>query len=65
MGGVEGDWEEDEICSKTSPLTLTGVIKGLKNRGREREVEVGREEKENIEINQMQIDSATQKQEQR
>ena len=23
LGGVQGDWEEDENCPKTSPLTLT------------------------------------------
>ena len=46
-------------------LTLTGITKGPKNRGREREAEVTREEEENIEINHMQIDSATQEQEHR
>ena len=65
LGGVEGDCEEEETCPRTSPLTLTGIIKGLKNRGREREDEVTREEEENIEINHMQIDSETQEQEQR
>ena len=47
----------------TSPLTLTGITKGLKNRGREREDEISREEEENIEINQIQINSADQEQE--
>ena len=28
LGGVEGDWEEEETCSKVSPQTLTGIIKG-------------------------------------
>ena len=37
LGGVEGDWEEEENCLRTSPLTLTGITKGPKNRGRERE----------------------------
>ena len=23
LGGVEGDWEEEENCPRTSPLTLT------------------------------------------
>ena len=36
LGGVEGDWKEEETCSKTSPLTLTRVIKGLKNKGKEK-----------------------------
>ena len=65
LGSVEGDWEEEETCSRTSPLILTGITKGPKNRGREREVEVAREEEDNIEINQIQIDSATQEKEQR
>ena len=49
LGGVEGDWGEEETCPKTSPLTVTGITKGPKNRGREREAEVAREEEENIE----------------
>ena len=63
LGGVEGDWEEEENCPRTSPLTLTGITKGPKNRGREREVEAVGEEEENIEINQIQIDSVAQEQE--
>ena len=39
LGKVEGDWEEEETCPKTSPLTLTLIIKGLKNRGKEKEAE--------------------------
>ena len=46
FGGVLGDLEEEENCPKTSPLTLIGIIKGPKNRGREREVEAVREEEE-------------------
>ena len=65
LGGVEGDWEEEENYSKTSPLTLTGITKGPKNKGREREAEVARGEEENREINQIQIDNATQEQEHR
>ena len=60
LGGVKGDWEEEETCPRTSPLTLTGITKGPKNRGSEREAEVAREEEENIEINRIQIDSAAQ-----
>ena len=56
LGGVEGDWEEEENCHKTSPLILTGITKGPKNRGRERDVEVERDEEDNIEINQMQLE---------
>ena len=51
MAGVEGDWEEDENYPSTSPLTLIGITKGPKNRGREREAEVAREAEDNIEIN--------------
>ena len=29
--GVKGIWEEEEECPKASPLTLTGVSKGLRN----------------------------------
>ena len=29
--GVKGIWEEEEECPKVSPLTLTGVSKGLRN----------------------------------
>ena len=40
LGGVEGDWEEGETCPKTLPLTLIGVIKGPKNRGKEKEAKI-------------------------
>ena len=30
--GVKGVWAEEETCSRISPLTLTGVIKGQKSR---------------------------------
>ena len=65
LGDVEGDWKEEEPCPKTSPLTLTGIIKGPKNKGKEKEAEIGREERDNIEINQIQFDSATQEHQQR
>ena len=52
LAGVEGDWEE-ETCLRTSPLILAGITKKPKNRGREREVEVAREEEENLEINKL------------
>ena len=52
LGGVQGDWEEEENCPKTSPLTLTGITKGPKNRGRGRQVEAVREEEELVEIQQ-------------
>ena len=65
IDSMEGDWEEEETCPKTSPLTLIGIIKVPKNRGKEKEPEIGREERENIEINQIQFDSATQEHQQR
>ena len=46
LGSVQGDWEEEENCPRTSPLTLIGITKGPKNRGREREAEAVREEEE-------------------
>ena len=39
VGGVGGDWENEETCPKVSPLTLVGVTKGLKNRDKEKEME--------------------------
>ena len=60
LGGVE-----EENCRRTSPLTLTGITKGAKNGGKEREAEVTREEEENIEINQMQLESEALEQQQR
>ena len=53
-GGVQGDWEEEENCSKTSPLTLTGITMGPTNRNRGRQVEAVREEEEPAEIQQPQ-----------
>ena len=44
LGGVNGDWENEETCPKASPLTLTGVTKGPKNRGKEKEIETEEEE---------------------
>ena len=48
LGDVEIDWEEEETCPKTSPLTLTGIIKGPKNKGKEKEAKIGRAERDNI-----------------
>ena len=36
---VQGIWVEEETCPKVSPLTLTGVTKGSKNRKR-KEMEI-------------------------
>ena len=32
LAGVRGSWDEKETCHKASPLTLTGVIKGPRNK---------------------------------
>ena len=31
LARVKGVWEEEERCSRVSPLTLTGIIKGSRN----------------------------------
>ena len=54
LGGVQGDWEEEENCPKTLPLTLAGITKEPKNRNRGRKVEAIREEEEPLEIQQPQ-----------
>ena len=33
QGGVNEEWEVEETYPRASPLTLTGVTKGPKNRG--------------------------------
>ena len=37
---MRGSWDEEETCPKVSPLTLTGVTKGPKNKKQQRMVEV-------------------------
>ena len=43
LQGVEGDLEEKETCPRAFPLTLTGITKGPKNKGKEKEVETKEE----------------------
>ena len=43
--GIEKEWGTEETYPRASPLTLIGVNKGLKNRGKGKEKEV-EEEKE-------------------
>ena len=45
LGGVEEEWGQEETYTRASPLTLTGVTKGSKNKekGKEKEVEEERE----------------------
>ena len=62
---MEGDWEEEENYSRTSPLTLTGITKGIKNRGREREAKIERENRDDVEIHQIQLESEALEQQQR
>ena len=59
LGGVQGDWEVEENCLKTSPLTLTKITKGPKNRGRGSQVEAVREEEEPTELQQLQPEGET------
>ena len=40
LAGVQGSWEEEEVCPRVSPLTLTGVTKGLRNKKKKGIVEV-------------------------
>ena len=57
LGGVEGDWEEKETCPRASPLTLTSITKGPKNRSKEKEVETKEEEGDDRENEQVQFES--------
>ena len=41
--GVEEKWEKEETYPRASPLTLTELTKGPKNRGKEKEIEVQEE----------------------
>ena len=43
QGGVEEEWEAEETYPRTSPLTLTGITKGPKNRGKGKEKEIEEE----------------------
>ena len=50
LGGIEGTWEEEERCTKTSPLTLTGLTRPplRKDKGKAKEMEKeNRESREN------------------
>ena len=44
LGKVEGSWEEEEKCPKTSPLTLTGITRPQtsKEKGIAKEIEKGK-----------------------
>ena len=64
LAGVHGVWVEEETCPKVSPLTLTGVLKGPKNKKR-KEMEIVQvverpEEEENEELGMGQIPKESQ-----
>ena len=62
LGGVDEEWGKEETYPKASPLTLTGVMKGPKNRGKEKEIEI-KEERGNERCNEpVQWESPPQKQ---
>ena len=42
-GGVEEEWGIEETCPRASPLTLTDITKGPKNRGKGKEKETEEE----------------------
>ena len=53
LAGVKGSWEEEEVCPRVSPLTLTGVTKGPRNKKLKGIIEVEvehTEENDNMEI---------------
>ena len=62
---MERDWEEEETCLRASPLTLIGVNKGLKNRGKEKEVETEKEEGDERENEQVRLENSIQERPQR
>ena len=43
QGGVEEEWGTEETYPIASPLTLTGITKGLKNRGKGKKKEIEEE----------------------
>ena len=53
LAGVKGSWEEEEACPRVSPLTFTGVTKGLRNKKHKGIIEVEAKptkENDNMEI---------------
>ena len=53
LAGVKGAWEEEEQCPRVSPLTLTGVIKGPRNKKQKGLVEAEVEPAEEHEAREM------------
>ena len=52
LGGVEAEWGKEETYPRASPLTLTEVTKGPKNRGKGKEKEM-EEERRNEKCNEL------------
>ena len=50
---MRGSWDEEKTCPKVSPLTLTGVTKGPRNKNQQRMVEVEAEPVENHDHKEM------------
>ena len=55
LAGVRGSWDEEETCPKASPLTLTGVTKGLRNKKQKGIVELEEEPTEENDNREMEI----------
>ena len=53
FAGVRGSWDEEETCPKVSPLTLTRVTKGPRNKKQQRMVEVEAEHAEDNDHREM------------
>ena len=53
FAGVRGSWDEEETCPKVSPLTLTRVTKGPRNKKQQRMVEVQAEPAEDNDHREM------------
>ena len=53
FAGVRGSWDEEETCPKVSPLTLTRVTKGPRNKKQKRIVEVEAEPAEDNDQREM------------
>ena len=65
LEGVKRTWEEEEKCSRASPLTLTGITKGLKNEGKETKVETKEEEGDDRGSEQARFESPIQERQER
>ena len=65
LGGVEGTWEEEERCPRTSPLTLTGMIKPPPSKGKEKVQEIEEEDRDGRENEQAIMASSVKEREER